>query len=108
MGNEGGEEIQKVGDFKLCGICILGSRILSAEQWEATERFQICIWKQLLQLLAAAPWGAAQEWAWGGQWEDFAVIQVREMLMVSAGVQFIDLFIQQVVVELLCAGICWR
>lgn len=38
----------------------------------------------------------------GEQWEDFAITQVREMLMISDRVEFIDLFIQQIVVEQLC------
>lgn len=38
----------------------------------------------------------------GEQWEDFAITQVREMLMISDRVEFIDLFIQQIVVEHLC------
>lgn len=42
-----------------------------------------------------------------GQWGEFAVIQGREVLMVSARVEFIDTFIQQIAVEHLCARLCW-
>lgn len=43
----------------------------------------------------------------GGRWEDIAVIRVREMLLISGSGEIIDLFIQQAVVEHLCASVLW-
>lgn len=64
---------------------------------------QICIWEQLPWLLH----GEQSENGFGRAVGGLCSHPVREMLLISGSGEIIDLFIQQAVVEHLCASVLW-